>query len=209
MEVSPTPWSPRVSAFLLAEAVSAIGSWATVVAIWGYAAYEYDATAGEVALFGVAFSLPGVVLGPVAGAVIDRVGSRPVLAGAKILGIVASLALLRAHDFRTLAILSALHGIAAAFAQPALQSLPPRLVADEQLARTNALVALTDQVAIVLGPAAGGIAIGAFGFQGAFVFDAITYALGLVVLPMVRLHPAAAPAPGSEPEVVRIRDALE
>ena len=54
-----TPWSPRVGSFLLAETLSAIGSMATMVAIWAFAAYKYDATPGEVALFGVAFSLPG------------------------------------------------------------------------------------------------------------------------------------------------------
>ncbi|MEQ1788635.1 MAG: hypothetical protein ABL966_16405 [Acidimicrobiales bacterium] len=62
--MSATPTSPRVAGFLAAEAVSAIGSWATVVAIWGYAAFEYDASPGEVSLFGIAFSVPGVLLGP-------------------------------------------------------------------------------------------------------------------------------------------------
>jgi hypothetical protein len=33
--MSSTPASPRVAAFLAAEALSAIGSWATIVAIWG------------------------------------------------------------------------------------------------------------------------------------------------------------------------------
>src|SRR5690606_32403558 len=142
----------RVGAFLLAEALSAIGSWATIVAVWGYAAYEYDATAGDVALFGMAFSVPAVVLGPVTGTVIDRMGPKATLAIAKAIGVVASLALLAADDFRTLALLSALHGVASAFSHPALQSMPPRLVGEQHLARTNALVSLTDELAIVLGP---------------------------------------------------------
>ena len=93
-----------------------------------------------------------------------------------------------------------------AFSLPALQSMPPRLVAERHLARTNALVSLTDEMAIVLGPAAGGIAIAAFGFRGAFVFDALTYAVGLVILPLVRVRPAAGVAADEPP--VRIRDAL-
>jgi predicted MFS family arabinose efflux permease len=67
--------------------------------------------------------------------------------------------------------------------------MPPRLVDDDRLARTNALVSLTDELAIVAGPVAAGVGIAAFGFRGAFVFDAVTYAIGLVALPLVHLRP--------------------
>jgi predicted MFS family arabinose efflux permease len=206
---SGTPFSPRVAVFLGTEALSAIGSWATNVANWGYAAYEYDAAASDVAVCGVALALPGVLRGPLTGAVIDRRGSRPPLAVGKVIGVAASLALLAADDFQTLALLSALHGISMALSIPALQALPPRLVDEAHLARTNALVSLTDELAIVLGPAAAGIAIAAFGFRGAFVFDALTYALGLLVLPLVR--PRAIPVAEGEDEAppVRLRDAAE
>ena len=202
------PTSPRVAGFLGAEALSSIGSWATIVAIWGYAAFEYDASPGEVSLFGIAFSAPGVLLGPLSGAVVDRIGPKATLAMAKALGVVASLLLLAADDFRALALLSALHGTASAFSHPALQSMPPRLVDDAHLARTNALVSLTDELAIVLGPVAAGVSIAAFGFRGAFVFDALTYALGLAVLPMVRLRPVRVDHDG-EAAPVRLRDALD
>ncbi len=204
-----SPFSPRIAGFLGVEALSAIGSWATIVVIWGYAAYEYDATAADVSLFGVAFALPGVLLGPITGTVIDRLGPKPTLAVAKVIGVAASLALLTADDFRTLAALSALHGVSMALSIPALQSMPPRLVAERHLARTNALVSLTDEMAIVLGPAAAGVGIALFGFRGAFVFDAVTYALGLVVLPMVRLRPVALAEGEDAGPPVRFRDALE
>jgi predicted MFS family arabinose efflux permease len=188
-EARASAWSARVVGFLTVEALSAIGTFATMIAIWAYAAYRYDASPGEISMYGLAFSAPGVVLGPMTGVVIDRFGPRITLLGAKALGVVASLALIGAHNFRMLTILSALHGVAGAFARPALQSLPPRMVDDAHLARTNALVGLTDQLSIVLGPVVAGVAIGAFGFTGAFVFDAATYAMGIVVLPLVRLRP--------------------
>jgi MFS family permease len=203
--------TPRIAAFLVAEAISAIGSWGTILVVWGYAAYEYDATPGQVALVGLSFSLPPVVLAPVAGVVIDRLGSKAVLAAAKVLGIVAALAMLRAHSFGALAFLSFFHGVAMAFSYPALQALPPRLVEDEHLARTNAFVGMTDELSIVFGPVVAGVAIAAFGFRGAFVVDAVTYALGLAVLPIVRLKPAE-PHPDDLPEregaKTGLRDAL-
>ena len=121
--------SARVRLFLLVEAVSAVGTWATFIAIWGYAAFEFDATAADVTLFGVMLTLPGVLLGPVVGTVVDRLGPKASLALAKAIGVVASLALLTADDFRTLALLSLVHGVAGALTIPALHSMPPRLVA--------------------------------------------------------------------------------
>jgi predicted MFS family arabinose efflux permease len=162
-----------------------------------------------VSLFGIAFSVPGVLLGPLTGTVIDHIGPKATLAIAKVIGIVASLALLSADDFRSLAFLSALHGVSSAVSHPALQSMPPRLVDDEHLARTNALVSLTDELAIVLGPVAAGIGIAAFGFRGAFVFDAVTYALGLAVLPMVRLRAVRRAEHEDADTRVRFRDALD
>lgn len=196
--------SSRVRAFLVAEAISAIGTWATLIAIWGYAAYEFDATAGEVSLFGVALTAPAVVLGPVVGSVVDRFGPRLTLGLAKTAGVLASLALLLADDFRTLALLSVIHGVVGAFTNPALQALPPRIVPDSELARANALVSLTDEFAIVMGPVVGAVAIGAFGFRGAFVVDALTYGLGLIVLPLVRVRDIEV----DDANPVRFRDAM-
>mgnify|MGYP001545722174 CR=1 FL=1 len=68
--MSRSPRDARVAGFLAAEALSAIGSWASLIAIWGYAAFEFDADVGDISLFGIAFALPGIVLGPFAGSVI-------------------------------------------------------------------------------------------------------------------------------------------
>jgi len=201
--------SRRVRAFLVAEAISAVGTWATFIAIWAYAAFEFDATAADVSLYGVMLTLPGVLLGPFIGTLIDRIGPKGALALAKLIGAGASLGLLAADDFRSLALLSAVHGVAGALTVPALQSLPPRIVPDEELARTNALVSLADEVAIIGGPVLGALAISAFGFRAAFGIDAGTYLLGLLVLPLVRVRPLRA-EPGAV-ETVRpgLREALD
>lgn len=187
-----TPWAPRVATFLLAETISAVGSFGTMIAIWAYAAYKYDASPGQISLYGIAFALPGVIFGPVSGLVIDKYGSKTVLLYAKLLGVGASIALLFANDFAMLTLLSALHGVGASFARPALTSMPPRLVDDEHLARTNALVGLTEQLSLVLGPVVAGVSIGLVGFKGAFIVDGMTYLLGILVLPIVPLRPVAA-----------------
>ena len=206
--MSESPFTPRIAGFLAAEAISAVGSMATMVVIWGYAAYEFDATPGEVSLYALSFAVPGVVLGPVTGTIVDRFGTKPTLAVSKVIGIAAALLLLSADSFVAMALLSGLNGVASTFAHPAIQAMPPRLVDDAHLARMNALVSLTDEMALVIGPAVAGVAIATVGFRGAFLIDAATYALGLVVLPVVRLRPRAAVA-GEHEERIRWRDAFE
>jgi predicted MFS family arabinose efflux permease len=56
---------------------------------------------------------------------------------------------------------------------------------------------------------AAGVGIAAFGFRGAFVFDAVTYALGLAVLPVVRLRAVRAVDLEDAAAPVRFREALE
>ena len=69
----PRRGSPPSSAV---EALSAIGSWATVLVIWGYAAYEYDAIGRRRRRWSACRSRsPRVLLGPLAGTVVDRIGA--------------------------------------------------------------------------------------------------------------------------------------
>jgi MFS family permease len=176
--------------FLAGEAISEIGSWASLVAIWGYAAFAFDADPSDIGLIGVAWLFPPVVLGPFAGTAIDRVGPRKVLVLSKALGAAASIALVFADSFSVLILFSFGHGIATAFSRPALEAMPPRIVGDSQLAATNALLHMATNLAIVLGPVAAAGSIALIGFDGAFIFDACTYVLGIGAVFAVTVHPA-------------------
>jgi predicted MFS family arabinose efflux permease len=169
----------RFWAFAAGQAVSAIGSWASIVAIWGYAAYQFDADTKDLGLVGLAWVVPAIAFGPIAGTVIDRVGPRRVLIGAKALGAAASIALVFADSFPTLVLFSIGHGAAFAFSEPALDAFPPRIVSDEHLAAANALLRVCTDLAIVLGPVAAAGAIALWGFDGAFIADALTYIVGI------------------------------
>lgn len=182
----------RFWAFLAGEAISEIGSWASLVAIWGYAAFAFDAEPAEIGLIGLAWLFPPVVLGPFAGTAIDRVGPRQVLVWAKALGAVASIALVFADTYPLLIAFSFGHGISSAFSRPALEAIPPRIVDDAKLASTNALLHMATNLAIVLGPIAAAGSIALLGFDGAFIFDAVTYMIGIAAVFVVTMHPPLA-----------------
>ncbi len=57
----------RIALLVAGQAVNGIGSWCAVVALWGFASFRFDAGPGAIALLGLAWSLPPVLLGPLVG----------------------------------------------------------------------------------------------------------------------------------------------
>jgi MFS transporter, DHA3 family, macrolide efflux protein len=183
---------PRLALLFAGSALNAIGSWATLIALWGFAAYRFHAAPSQVAVLGLAWSLPGAVLSPLAGTPIDRFGPRVVMIASDILGVATALAMAAAGSYTRLVILAVLAGAVEAFGRPAASSLPARLVDDADLLTANSLLGVAEQSAIVFGPLAGSLAISWGGIQAAFLFDAATFVVGaLAVLPL-RLRPAGA-----------------
>src|SRR5678815_345322 len=91
----------RGFAVLLAgQAISESGNWIAVIAIWGFASFQFDVGPGDLALLFVVLSVPGALLGPLLGVPIDRLGPRRTLLIANVLGLLDALAELapgRAH----------------------------------------------------------------------------------------------------------------
>jgi MFS family permease len=178
----------RTRSFLLlflGQALNGIGSWAALVAMWGFAAYQFDSGPSQIALIGLAWSVPAAIVGPVAGVPIDRFGAKRVLVGAYLAGAASAVAMSFATSYGQLVGLGVLLGLAKAFAQPAADTLPPRLVEDGDLLAANALLGASSESAIVFGPLVAALAIAVWGLRGAFLVDAATYLVGIaVVLPL-------------------------
>ncbi len=185
----------RLALLLSGQALNGIGSWCAIVALWGFASFRFDAGPSAIALLGLAWSLPPVLLGPLAGVPIDRLGPKRVLMVADGLAAVVSLLFLLAGSFPALVALAALHGITSSFSEPALRALPPRLVADEDLVQANALLGGASQSAIVFGPLLAALAIGVIGIEGAFVIDSLTYVIGVLVLIPIVIGSSAGASP--------------
>src|ERR1700686_4908580 len=99
--------SGRFALLFAGTAANAIGNWATLIALWGYAAFRFHAGPSDIALLGLAWALPGALLSPLAGLPIDRVGPRRVLLAAFAVGATTSVSMAWATTFRTLVSLAA------------------------------------------------------------------------------------------------------
>ena len=185
----------RSRAYLLllaAQFASLLGDFFNYVAV---AWLVLELTGSNLAVGAVlaAASVPRAVLMLLGGAVSDRFSPRASmlvggLARAVVMGTLAVLALTHTVQLWELFVGSFLVGTIAAFFLPASTSMLPRIVASDQLQAGNAFMTLSRFGAMVLGPALGGVMVGAIGAGAAFAADAAGYALaGLLVTLLPRV----------------------
>ncbi|HET9441787.1 MAG TPA: MFS transporter [Acidimicrobiales bacterium] len=190
---------PGFGPLLAGQAVNAIGNWIAIIAIWGFAAFRFDAGAADLALLFVLLSVPGAVLGPLLGVPIDRFGPRHTLIVANLLGFLNALALTQADSYLAVILLALPLGLIEQLATSSLDALPPRLVPDESLVGANALLGGAQDLAIVVGPLLAAVVNVRWGLAGAFLADALTFLVGLAVALPLDVGPAAAEPDGASP----------
>jgi len=146
-------------------------------------------------------ALPRAVLMVVGGALADRLTPRLTMLGSMGLraAFVAPLAVLvlsgRVQMWEVYAI-AFVFGIVDAFFMPARQSILPRVVADHELEPGNAVLNVTMQGSVILGPVFGGLIVQALGTGRAFAADAASFAIGFVFVLLLPASVAAATAAG-------------
>jgi MFS family permease len=132
-------------------------------------------------------AVPRAVLMVVGGALADRVSARLTMLGSMGLRavFVAPLAWLvltgRVHMWEVYGI-AAVFGIVDAFFMPARSSILPRVIADHELEPGNAVVNVTSQASVILGPVVGGLIVAGLGVGWAFVADAVCFAIGFLFI---------------------------
>jgi MFS family permease len=183
---------PRLTLLFSGAALNEIGSWASIIAFWGYAAYRFHSGPGQIAVVSLMWSLPNALFSLVSGWPIDRFGPKATMVAADVLGAGTALGMVWARSYGELAALVLLSGTVGAFGRPAATSLPPRIADDEDLLAANALMGLTTQLALVIGPMVASVAIAVWSIRAAFVVDAATFVVGIATLLPLRLRPVAA-----------------
>ncbi len=178
---------PGFALLLVGQAVNTTGSWISLIAIWGFAAFRYDVSPGGLALLFVVLSVPGALLGPALGVPIDRYGPKAMLVVANVLGMLDALALTQANSYVQIILLALPLGLIDALARASLDAIPPRIVPDDQLVRANALLGGAQDLAIVIGPALAALVNSHWGISGAFAVDAATWFVGALVALRMRV----------------------
>ncbi len=178
-------------------AVSQIGDWLYNLAL---VALVFDRThsAAWVGVTTAARVVPFVVLGPLGGALCDRLDRRRLMIWADVarLVLMAGLTVVAATGLPVVLvpILAAAATTAAAPYLPAVAATTPRLVPDADLPAANALRSAVTHVGLIAGPAVGGVLLAVASPAVAFAVNAATFGLSALAVFAIPAGPAFAPA---------------
>jgi MFS family permease len=172
------------------QLVSGLGSTMSAFAVQFWV-YRETGSVTNLAMIALAFSVPAVVIGPFAGALVDRWDRRLTMLAADVAAAIATLALALLYAADSLEIWHvflavAVIGVGGAFQQPAWLASIPLLVPKAHLGRANGLVQLNDGVGLVLAPALAGAVLVTAGLQAVLFIDVATFLVAMITLAMVR-----------------------
>lgn len=170
---------------MTAFTASFAGSWAYNVALMGYV---WEATHSPLWLGAVTMGrfIPSLLLGSYGGVLAERFERVRLMmtidvASAGIMVALAVLASVGGHPAVAIA-LAALSSIAGTVYEPATAALTPQTVPESQLAAANTFRNTIDNIAIIVGPAIGGLLLMVGTPALVFVVNAVTFAVSALVL---------------------------
>ncbi len=175
---------PVVARLSLIQLISYFGTWFSQVAIFSMlVAYQADAV--TIALVAAMAMLPAVILAPLIGIIIDRIHFKKLMMTLLLIEITMTLCfiLIDSLDYVwILMILIFVRSSAASILFSAEMSLFPKIIQGDMLKNTNEIHSIIWSLSYALGMAAGGIVTHYFGFDTAFLIDALLYSIAVLVL---------------------------
>ena len=172
----------------LAQAVSNQGDWVYSLGVVASLARR-DADASTLALLVVMQAAPRAVAGAFGGPLVDRFSRKRLMIVADLVRAAAVLSLLPmgSPSLVHLYAVAGCLGVFAAIFQPSLQASIPNVVPEHRLVAANALVSVTFQLAVMIGPITGALLVSQFGLAPAFALNAASFLLSAVLVARMRL----------------------
>lgn len=167
--------------------ISMLGNWMLIVALPVYIYQQTGSTLATSLMF-IAGTVPRVVLGSVAGVFVDRLERKRTMVVCNLLlaATVVPLFLVTGSGMLwpiyAVALFQASIGL---FFGPAENAFLPSLVNRDNLVTANALNALNNNLARLIGPAVGGLIVSYFGLAGVVVFDVASYLVAATLITLI------------------------
>ncbi|HET6550547.1 MAG TPA: MFS transporter, partial [Solirubrobacter sp.] len=177
---------PAARRFFAAHAQSSLG---TGLALLALPLIALDRFGSPLAVSAVLLPdlLPAIVLGPLVGALVDRVGWRRCAAAADILRCAGFLLAMRAHALPLMMAGAALAGIGTALFHPSALSGLTQLAGEQSRPAALALFGAVDDVGTTLGPALGGVLLTVAGPAALLGANAATFAVSALAVASLRV----------------------
>ncbi len=194
----------RARLFFLALGQSALGTGAALVALLIIALERFESP-WAIGLILLADVVPGMLLGPVFGAVADRWSRRTCVIVADVIRVVAFAGLVVADDFALTVGFALVAGIGTALFQPASLAALPGLVDPARLPAATSLYGALMDVGFVAGPAIAAAFMLAGGPEAVLAANAVTFAISALLLASIRFGdvPASGEEEATRPSLIR------
>jgi MFS family permease len=184
---------PNYRLWFAGQLVSLIGTW-TQTAAQGYLIYELTKSPAYLGYLSFANGLPTWIFTLYAGAIADRVSKRTLMvitqSGMMILALIlAILTFSNMVQWWQILILSFFLGVFNAFDAPARQAFTLEMVDREDLTNAIALNSTMFNLAMVMGPAFGGLIYAWVGPGWCFTINAISFLAVIIALLLMKLKP--------------------
>jgi MFS family permease len=177
-----------------AQIVSLLGDFLAIFAVISVVTYRMHGTPQEVTGVQIAYMLPLALLGPLSGVFVDRWPLKPTLIGSDLIRAVLVLLLFVATSmWQIYAVLCALSCVSSFFA-PAQSVTIRSHVPPHGLISANALMQVAMMGTRVVGPAAAGALVAAFGPNICYAVDFVSFLVSAALISSVAILRPPAPA---------------
>lgn len=177
-----------------AQIVSLLGDFLALFAVISVVSFKLNGTPAEVTGVQIAYMLPLALLGPLAGVFVDRWPLKPTLVGSDLIraGLVVLL-VVSTSLWQIYAILAALSCVSSFFA-PAQSVTIRSHVPREGLLSANALMQIAMMGIRIIGPAAAGALVAAFGARLCYAVDGVSFLASAALIASVVIVRPPSPA---------------
>lgn len=195
-----SPWRD-LALYSVGQSTSQLGSWLLTIALPLYV----EATTGSAISTGFTFVsslVPGLVLGPVAGALVDRWNRRRTMVVVDLAQAALLTVLLEPHAHPAVWVIDLVavgQSCLSQFYGPAGTALLPALVPEAKLAAANSALSAGSQLAMLAGPALGGFLFARAGLRVSVALDLASFVVSAATIWSLRSRalrpPPSPPAP--------------
>lgn len=183
-----------------AQVVSLLGDFLALFAVISVVSFRLHGTAAQVTGVQIAYMLPFALISPVAGVFVDRWPVKPTLVSSDLIraGLVCAL-FFTGSLWQIYIVLAALSCVSTFFG-PAQSVTIRSHVPPHGLMAANALMQLAMMGVRVIGPAAAGVLVAAFGPNVCYSFDVLSFLASAALISSVAIvRPKAAPSSANRP----------
>ncbi len=173
----------------LAQFISSFGDWLAALALFSLVAFREQGSPERVGGVFIAYALPFLIVGPIAGVLVDRWNLKTTMIASDAIRAGLAVALAFASSEWQMFALFFLIAVVSTVFVPAQTAAVPLIVAPDELIVANALNAQVTQLTKIVAPGIAGALAATVGERACFIIDSLTFVCSALLLSRIVVSP--------------------